>query len=127
MGGAIVTIENRIFQNEIEEAAYRYQREIDNKERIRVGLNEYKSNEAVKIETLKVDPEVEEKQVRRLLETRDKRDGSRVKGCLAALRQAATSGQNVIPAICDAVKDYATVGEICNTLKEVYGEYKEVL
>jgi methylmalonyl-CoA mutase N-terminal domain/subunit len=126
MGGAIAAIENRFFQNEIEEAAYRYQREIETKERIVVGQNEYKSNEVTKIEILKVDPEVEEKQIRSLLDMKKKRDPSKVESSLAALKEASKKGQNVIPTTLEAVKSYATIGEICDTLKELYGEYKEI-
>lgn len=125
MGGAIAAIEGRFFQNEIEEAAYRYQREIESKERIVVGQNEYKSDDVMKIETLKVDPQVEMRQVQRLQEMKRNRDNSKVKGCLAVLKKAAMEGQNVIPATFDAVKAYATIGEICGTLKEVFGEYNE--
>lgn len=125
MGGAITAIENRFFQNEIEEAAYQFQNEIENKERIIVGLNEYRSGDVMKIQTLKIDPLTEEKQVRSLLEMKRSRDNARVKKALATLKQIAIDGQNVIPGTLDAVKAYATVGEICSILKEVFGENKE--
>jgi methylmalonyl-CoA mutase N-terminal domain/subunit len=89
---------------------YRYQKEIESKDRIIVGQNEYKSSDTTKIQTLKVDPEVEAKQIRNLLEIKN-RDGSKVKRYCAALKEAAME-RKMIPATCDAVKAYATVGEI---------------
>jgi methylmalonyl-CoA mutase N-terminal domain/subunit len=125
MGGAIAAIENRFFQNEIEEAAHRYQKKIENRENIIVGVNAFKSNDVTKIETLKVDPEVEVKQVKTLLKMKRDRDNNKVKKCLSVLKQVTKEGENIIPATFEAVKAYATVGEICSTLKEVFGEYKE--
>lgn len=125
MGGTIAAITNRFFQNEIEEAAYRYQKKIENRENIVVGVNEFKSSDVTKIEILKVDPEVEVKQVKNLLEMKRDRDNKKVKKCLSVLKQVTKEGKNIIPATFEAVKAYATVGEICDTLKEVFGEYKE--
>lgn len=124
MGGAAAAIERRFFQAKIEESAYKIQREIESKERVIVGLNEYRSGDEIKIETLRVDPKTEEEQVRRLKQVKRERDESKVKSSLIALQKAASGGQNVIPATLDAVKAYATVGEMCETLKGVYGEYK---
>lgn len=125
MGGTIAAITNRFFQNEIEEAAYRYQKKIENRENIVVGVNEFKSSDVTEIEILKVDPEVEVKQVKNLLEMKRDRDNKKVKKCLSVLKQVTKEGKNIIPATFEAVKAYATVGEICDTLKEVFGEYKE--
>jgi methylmalonyl-CoA mutase N-terminal domain/subunit len=125
MGGSVAGIENRFFQNEIEVAAYRYQKEVENKERVIVGQNEFTSNDVTNIEILKVDPEVEDKQVRNVLEIKKGRDNSKVTNCLAALKEAAIEGRNVIPTTLEAVKAYSTVGEICGTLKEVFGEFRE--
>jgi methylmalonyl-CoA mutase N-terminal domain/subunit len=124
MGGAIAAIDNHFYQNEIEEAAYRYQKKVENREKIVVGMNEFKSSDIKGIEILKVDPEVEAKQVKNLLEMKRWRDQDKVKRCLRMLKQVAKDGKNVIPAALDAVKAYATVGEMCATLKEVFGEYK---
>ncbi len=124
MGGAIAAIDNHFYQNEIEEAAYRYQKKVENREKIVVGMNEFKSSDIKGIEILKVDPEVEAKQVKNLLEMKKGRDQDKVKRCLRMLKQVAKDGKNVIPAALDAVKAYATVGEMCATLKEVFGEYK---
>ena len=125
MGGTIAAIANRFFQNEIEEAAYRYQKKIENRENIVVGVNEFKSSDVTEIEILKVNPEVEVKQVKNLLEMKRDRDNKKVKKCLSILKQVTKEGKNIIPATFEAVKAYATVGEICDTLKEVFGEYKE--
>jgi len=125
MGGAITAIENRFFQNEIEEAAHRYQKRIENREAIVVGVNEFKSSDVKEIETLKVNPEVEEKQIKNLLAMKKGRDQQKVKRCLSVLKHVVQEGGNVIPATFEAIKAYATIGEICDTLKEVFGEYKE--
>jgi methylmalonyl-CoA mutase N-terminal domain/subunit len=125
MGGAITAIENRFFQNEIEEAAHRYQKRIENKEAVVVGVNEFKSSDVKEIEILKVNPEVEEKQIRNLLEMKRGRDHQKIKRCLSVLKHVAQEEKNIIPATLEAVKAYATIGEICDTLKEVFGEYRE--
>ncbi len=126
MGGAIPAIEKSFFQKEIEEAAYQYQKEIETQEKIIVGRNEFKSEEKVKIETVKVNPEEEERQVQKLIETKKSREGSKVEECLGLLKKDALEGKNVIPATLGAVKAYATIGEICSVWKEVFGESKEV-
>jgi methylmalonyl-CoA mutase N-terminal domain/subunit len=125
MGGAITAIENSYFQNEIEEVAHRYQKRIENREAIVVGVNEFKSSDVKAIEILKVNPEVEEKQIKNLQEMKRNRDHQKVRGCLSVLKHVVQEGENTIPATLEAVKAYATIGEICDTLKEVFGEYKE--
>ncbi len=125
MGGAIPAIEKRFFQHEIEEAAYRHQKEVERKERIIVGQNEYRSDTRTTIQPLQVDPQVETRQVRRLQETRERRDHARVKKCLSSLKKAAIEGRNVIPETLEAVKAYATVGEMCDALREIFGEYRD--
>ena len=126
MGGAIPAIEKGLFQKEIEEAAYQYQKEIETKEKIIVGRNEFKSDDKVKIETVKVNPEEEERQVRKLMEMKKGRDDLKVQKYLGVLKNDVLEGKNVIPATLDAVKAYATIGEICNIWKDVFGESKEV-
>jgi methylmalonyl-CoA mutase N-terminal domain/subunit len=125
MGGAIAGIESGFFKSEIERESYRIQREIESKERIIVGLNEYKTKDALKIETLKVDPKIGENQVQKVLKVKAERDGSKVERCLVELKRSALEDRNVIPEILDAVKAYATVGEICDALGEVYKKYEE--
>jgi methylmalonyl-CoA mutase N-terminal domain/subunit len=125
MGGIIPAIEKGFIVREISDAAYRYQREIEEKKRIIVGVNEFvMEEEPVKIELFRVDPEVEKKQIERVNEIRRTRNNKKVKELLEELRRAAEKNENVMPYVLKAVKAYATLGEIIGTLKEVYGEYK---
>jgi methylmalonyl-CoA mutase N-terminal domain/subunit len=126
MGGLLNAIERGFIQREITDSAYRYQRAVDKSEKIIIGINKYNTNEEINIETLKVNPEVEEKQKRRLKSLRSKRDNEKVKRTLTEIRRVSSSEENLMPAILDAVKSYVTLGEICNVLKEVFGEYRPV-
>ena len=126
MGGILTVIERGFIQKEITDSAYRYQRAVDKSEKIVIGINKYNTNEEINIETLKVNPEVEEKQKRRLERLRNKRDKEKVKRALAEIRRVSLSEENLMPAVLDAVKSYVTLGEICNVLKEVFGEYRPV-
>ncbi len=126
MGGILTAIERGFIQNEITDSAYRYQRAVDKGEKIVIGINKYSNNEKVNIETLKVNPEVEEKQKRRLQKLRKQRDNEKVKRALAEIKKVSSSEENLMPAVLDAVKSYVTLGEICNVLKEVFGEYRPV-
>ncbi len=123
-GGAIKWIQNGSFKSEIEESAYKYQQAIEKKENIIVGVNEFTYQDNTKIGILKVDPEIEKAQVERLHDVRKNRDNTRVEQMLKRLKQAAGSKENLMPYIYDAVKAYASVGEISGTLKEVFGEYR---
>ncbi len=123
-GGAIKWIQNGSFKSEIEESAYKYQQAIEKKENIIVGVNEFTDQDNTKIGILKVDPEIEKAQVERLHDVRKNRDNTRVEQMLKRLKQAAGSKENLMPYIYDAVKAYASVGEISGTLKEVFGEYR---
>jgi methylmalonyl-CoA mutase N-terminal domain/subunit len=125
LGGMVSAIEKGFPQNEIRDAGYTYQKEIDDNERIIVGVNKFEAKEEQPIETLKIEPEIEKKQVERLRTFKKNRDGSRINKALEELKKSAESGESVIPPIIKTLKLYATVGEICNTLKEVFGEYKE--
>ncbi len=127
MGGAIPAIEKGFFQREIADSAYRYQSETDDKGRIIVGVNEYTTGGKTSIPLLKIRPEVEEEQVARLQKLRRKRDNRKVKDVLEKLHYAAEKDDNLMPLIIEAVKSYATLGELCNVLREVYGEYKELI
>jgi methylmalonyl-CoA mutase N-terminal domain/subunit len=127
LGGMIPAIEKGFPQREIREAAWQYQREIERKERIIVGVNDYVMEEAEPLELLVIDPTVEKRQIDRLDELRANRDQQRWQRALGALRQGAIAQDNLMPLIIDAVKAYATVGEICHALKEVFGEYEEPL
>ncbi len=125
LGGVLPAIEQGFFQQEIADAAYEYQKAVDRGERIVVGINRYCSEEAPDIEILRIDPEVERKQLERLKRLKETRDGGRVSDCLEELKRCAASGENLIPKILEAVRAYATEGEITAALKEVFGEYRE--
>ncbi len=125
LGGVLPAIDCGFLQQEIADAAYEYQRSVDQGRQVVVGVNRYNSGEKVQIDLLKIDPDVEEKQVRRLKQLKEKRDGDAVKRSLNRLKQTAAGGDNLIPKILEAVKVYVTEGEIVAALKEVFGEYRE--
>lgn len=125
-GGVLKCIEEGYFQKEIIQSARRYQEAMESKERIVVGLNKYEHpDEKVVIPTLKVDPSVEKEQIRRLRSLRARRDNRKVEESLGALREASLSKENVMPYVLDCVRNYATLGEIINVWREVFGQYKE--
>jgi len=124
MGGGVAAIEKGFIQKEIGASAYRFQREIEKGERIIVGLNRFQTHEEKPTGLLKVDPEVGVKQVARLQELRSTRDNAAVSQALAELKTAAEGTDNLMPPILKAVKALATLGEICDTLRGVFGEYE---
>ena len=124
MGGVINAIETGFLQREIADAAYHYQLEADRKERITVGVNEYVSEETPDIPLLRVDRTGEEHHVRRLNEVRRRRDGRDVKEKLNALEEAARGSRNTMPLLVDAAKSYATLGEMMDVFRQVFGEYQ---
>jgi methylmalonyl-CoA mutase N-terminal domain/subunit len=124
MGGAVAAIEKGFIQREIGASAYKFQQEIEKGERIIVGLNRFQTAEEKLKDLLKVDPEVGEKQKARLQELRNTRDQAAVQKTLAELKAAAAGTDNLMPPILKAVKALATLGEICDTLREVFGEYE---
>ncbi|MCD6468547.1 MAG: methylmalonyl-CoA mutase, partial [Thermoplasmata archaeon] len=125
LGGVIPAIEKGFFQREIAESAYRYQREVDEMKRVVVGVNKYQLDEPISIPILKVDEKGERIQIERLKKLRRERDNAKVEKALNALRKAAEGDENLMPYILDCVKAYATLGETCDVLREVFGEYKE--
>ena len=125
LGGVIPALEKGFFQREIAEAAYRYQREIDTRRRVIVGVNEYVEDEPIRIPLLEMDPQGYERQVARLERVRRERDNERVAVTLAALREAAQGTENTMPYILECVRAYATLGEIMDVFREVFGEYRE--
>jgi methylmalonyl-CoA mutase N-terminal domain/subunit len=128
IGGVYEAIERGFFQKEIADSAYKYQREIDNKKRTLVGVNEYFIEEPeCPIDLLRIDPKVEDQQISRLQKLRRERNNEKVKHVLSKLHDIADKGENLMPIIIDAVKAYATLGEITDVLKRVYGEYKELI
>ena len=126
LGGVIPAIQEGFFQREIAEAAYRYQQELDKKEKIVVGVNDFvEENEQLEIPILLISPEVEVKQKKRLADIRQSRNGKGVINALDALRQAAEDGSNLIPHLIVCTRAYVTLGEMCNALAEVFGVYEE--
>lgn len=124
MGGMLKAIEQGFIQKEISDSAYRYQKEIENEERIIVGVNKFEIEEETKIEILRVDSEVEKRQINTLKKVKQNRDNIKVNKILNDLESVAMSNDNLLPIIQEAVIDYATLGEICNVLRNVFGEYK---
>ncbi|HEV2029224.1 MAG TPA: methylmalonyl-CoA mutase family protein [Candidatus Dormibacteraeota bacterium] len=125
LGGVIPAIEASFFQKEIGDAAFRYQQELEQKHRIVVGVNDFTVDEDVPIEILRIDPKLESEQIARVREVRRKRDQARCSNALTGLRKAAAGTDNLMPYILEAVRAYATEGEIMNTLIEVFGIYTE--
>jgi len=124
-GGVLRAIESGYIQGEIQKAAYDYQRAVETKEQIVVGVNDFIAEEERIIPTLRVDPEIERSQVARVQSLRAKRDASKTNAALSELQRRATTTENLLPAILNAVEAYATVGEISDTLRRIFGEYQE--
>ncbi len=125
LGGVIPAIEANFFQKEIADSAFRYQQELEQKRRLVVGVNEFTVDEATPIEILRIDPKLESEQVERVREVRKRRDQARCSNALTSLRKAAAGTDNLMPYILEAVRAYATEGEIMNTMVEVFGIYTE--
>ncbi len=126
LGGVIPAIEAGFFQREIADAAYRYQQELDRKEKIIVGVNDFvEENEKVDIPILSISPEVERKQRERLAALRQSRDAAAVAESLAALKRACVDGANLMPRVLDCARKYVTLQEMTDTMKEVFGVYEE--
>ncbi len=125
LGGMVAAIDNGYPQREIQEAAYQYQKEIEENQRVIVGQNDFTGEMGEPIDYLYIDDTVEEKQVERLAALRRRRDAGAVERAVEAVRCAAASDVNLMPAILEAVHAYATVGEICGAMRDVFGEYQE--
>ena len=126
MGGAPAAIEKGFVQREIQDSAYSYQREIESLERVVVGLNRFQVDEEKPSNLLRVDPAVRMAQIDNLKRLKAERDNERAQGTLAALRKVAEGQGNLMAPILDAVKAYATLGEICDSLRSVFGEYQQI-
>jgi methylmalonyl-CoA mutase N-terminal domain/subunit len=124
MGGMLTAIEKGYVQREIQESSYAYQKDVELKERIVVGVNDYITKERVTMDLLKVSPEVEKRQKERLKTVKTTRDAAKVEAALNDLENAAEGDHNVMPYIVKAVQCYASIGEICNVFRQVFGEYK---
>jgi methylmalonyl-CoA mutase N-terminal domain/subunit len=125
MGGMLRAIESGFVQGEIQKAAYEYQRAVEKKDQIVVGVNDFIAEEERTIPTLRIDAEIERSQIARLQALRAKRDPARTKSALAELQRRASTTENLLPAILAAVEAYATVGEISDALRRLFGEYQE--
>jgi methylmalonyl-CoA mutase, N-terminal domain len=126
MGGMVEAIERGFPQKEIAESAYRFQQAVERREKIIVGVNDFVQEDEPPIEILYIDESASEKQLAKLEQLKKTRDSGQVHRTLDALRAAARSTANLMPPILDAVRAYATVGEMCDALREVWGEYEEV-
>ncbi len=125
LGGMVAAIEKGFPQREIHEAAYAYQKAVEQKKKIIVGVNEFVAEEERPIEILAIDERAAAWQRRKLQDLRERRDARRVQAALEALRSAAASDQNLMPCILNAVRAYATLGEMCDVLRKVFGTYEE--
>ena len=125
-GGTLAAIESGMIQREIQEAAYRTQQDIDAGGRIVVGVNRFGEDEASRIEVLRIDPDIERRQIARVREVRASRDGREWRAALDGVAGAARDGTNLVPPIIRAVEARATTGEISDTLRGVFGEHKEI-
>ena len=126
LGGVVAAIKDTFFQREIAEASFRYQSEVESGRRIVVGVNRYQLDDEEQVPILKIDPALERKQVQRLAAVRARRESSAVGARLAALKEAASrEGVNLMPPIIDASRDYVTLGEMCDALRDVWGVWRE--
>jgi methylmalonyl-CoA mutase N-terminal domain/subunit len=126
MGGALKAIENGYLQNEIQDAAYRFQKAVESKEQVVVGVNAFTTDEKIQLERLAVDPAIEQNQRTRLAEYRRGRDDVRAAELLGQLESAARGSENLMPLFIACVEAKLTLGEICNLLRKVWGEYRAV-
>jgi methylmalonyl-CoA mutase N-terminal domain/subunit len=125
LGGVVPAIEKGFFQREISRSAYEYQKALEKKEKFHIGVNLFEEKENVEIELLKIPEQVEIDQKKDLKKIKEERNNIKVKETLKNLRNAAENDENLMPRILDCVREYATLGEMCETLKEVFGIYHE--
>jgi methylmalonyl-CoA mutase N-terminal domain/subunit len=125
LGGMLLAIESGFVQTEIQKAAYEYQRAVETKEQVVVGVNDFIAEEERGIPTLRIDPQIEHEQIQRLQALRTKRDANKVRVAMAELERRAVTRENLLPAMLAAVEAYCTVGEISDTLRRTFGEYQE--
>lgn len=126
LGGAVKAVEQGYMQREIHHKAYETQRKVEKEEEIIVGMNKFKIENEVQPELLRVDPSLGKQQKERLDSLRNRRDNVKVQESLSRLKQAAQGEDNLMPYILESIKIYATIGEICHTLRDVFGEYQSV-
>lgn len=127
LGGATKAIEKGYIQKEIQNSAYRHQMEVESLDKIVVGVNKFQTEESEKKELLKVDPAVEQNQRGKLIRLKEERDNGAVDRSLELLKEKAKTDENLMPYILESVKEYATLGEICDVLRDVFGEYQQTI
>jgi len=127
MGGMLKAIERGFVQQEIQNASYEYQKSVDSKEQLVVGVNSFTVDQEQPVPLQKIDPELERRQVERLRAFRARRDQVKAEAAVRKVADVARQGGNLMPVIIDAVEANATVGEICDSMRQVFGEYKEVM
>jgi methylmalonyl-CoA mutase N-terminal domain/subunit len=125
LGGVIPAIEENFQQREIADASFRYQAEVEAKQRVVVGVNRYVLEDEAEIEILRIDPALEEKQIARVKALRDRRDSAEVERTLARLKQGAERDENLMPLLVEASRAYVTMGEMCDALRETWGTWRE--
>ena len=125
LGGVIAAIEDNFFQREIAEASFRFQAEVEAGERVIVGVNRFELEDEPPVETLHIDPVLESEQIERVRQLRTVRDSAKVAERLAELKSAAAGNANLVPVIVDAARDYVTMGEMCDALREIWGVWRE--
>ncbi|HZK75942.1 MAG TPA: methylmalonyl-CoA mutase family protein, partial [Candidatus Kapabacteria bacterium] len=123
-GGAVRAIEAGFYQERIARSAYEFQKKVERKEEIIVGVNEFVTEELQAPETLRLDPELEKDQIARVQDLRARRDKTLANASLQKIERAARGGENLMPHIIHAVESFATLGEISDTLRRVFGEFK---
>jgi methylmalonyl-CoA mutase N-terminal domain/subunit len=124
MGGALAAIERGYLQNEIQDAAYAFQKSVENKQQIVVGVNAFQIQESMELERLKVDPTIEKQQTGRLAALRARRDGAKVSELLTRLENEARGSDNLMPLLVECMENWITLGEVCNVLRGIWGEYQ---
>jgi methylmalonyl-CoA mutase, N-terminal domain len=125
LGGVVAAIKDNFFQREIADASFRYQSEVEQEERVIVGVNRFELEDEPPLEILRIDPALEPEQIARVQSLRSRRDSVEVESALAGLKQAAAGDTNLMPPIVDAAKAYVTMGEMCDALREVWGVWRE--
>jgi methylmalonyl-CoA mutase N-terminal domain/subunit len=125
LGGMVEAIKRGFPQREIADASFRYQQEVERKQRIVVGVNRYQLEEERPLEILRVDPALERKQVERVQALRARRDSAPVEAALARLREGAAGDENLMPLIVECARAYVTMGEMCDALRDVWGVWRE--
>jgi len=125
MGGMVEALDRHFPQMEIADAAYKYQQQLDRQEKIMVGVNKYVTGAPPQVEVLRIDPELETRQIARLHKLKNDRDNQKVRESLERLGEACVNNENVMPILIEAVKAYATLQECCDVYRKVFGRYRD--